>query len=68
MADLRDKRDKAQRVLDRLVEEAVKKKVVYEEACAKVNTQREEYEDLWVASGGCAGAGATCDSASLFSQ
>ena len=46
LADLRDKRDKAQRVLDRLVEDAEKKKVLYEEACAKVNSQREERDDL----------------------
>ena len=46
MADLRDKRDKAQRVLDRLVEDADKKRVLlYEEACAKVNSQREELDD-----------------------
>ena len=38
LADLRDKRDKAQRVLDCLVEDADKKRVLYEEACAKVNS------------------------------
>ena len=43
MADLRDKRDKAQRVLDRLVEE---KRVLHEEACAKVNSQKEELGDI----------------------
>ena len=46
LADLRDKRDKAQRVLDRLVEDAEKKKVLYEEACTKVNSQRVERDDL----------------------
>ena len=46
MADLRDKRDKAQRVLDRLVEDAEKKRVLHEEACAKVNSQKEELDDL----------------------
>ena len=46
LADLHDKRDKAQRVLDRLVEDAEKKKVLYEEACTKVNSQREERDDL----------------------
>ena len=46
LADLRDKRDKAQRVLDRLVEDAEKKRVLHEEACAKVNSQREELDDI----------------------
>ena len=46
LADLRDKKDKAQRVLDRLVEDAEKKRVLYEEACAKVNSQRKERDDL----------------------
>ena len=46
LADLRDKRDKAQRVLDRLVEDAEKKRVSYEEACAKVNSQREELDGI----------------------
>ena len=44
LADLRHKRDKAQRVLDRLVEDAEKKRMLYEEACAKVNSQREELD------------------------
>ena len=46
LADLRDKRDKAQRVLDRLVEDAEKKRVLHEEACAKVNSQKEELDDI----------------------
>ena len=46
LADLRDKRDKAQRVLDRLVEDAEMKRVSCEEACAKVNSQREELVDI----------------------
>ena len=46
LANLRDKRDKAQRVLDRLVEDADKKRVLYEEACAKVKSQREELDDI----------------------
>ena len=46
LADLRDKWDKAQRVLDRLVEDAEKKRVLHEEACAKVNSQKEELDDL----------------------
>ena len=46
LADLRDKRDKAQRVLDRLLEDAEKKKVVYEEAFAKVFSQKVEMDDI----------------------
>ena len=46
LADLRDKRDKAQRVLDRLLEDAEKKKVVCEEACAKVTSRKEELDDI----------------------
>ena len=46
MADLRDKRDKAKRVLDRLLEDAVRKEKVYRESAAKVNTQREECDEL----------------------
>ena len=46
MADLRDKRDKAKRALDRLVEGAVRKEKVYREAAVKVNTQRGECDEL----------------------
>ena len=46
LADLRDKRDKAKRAVDHLLEDALRKEEVYREAAAKVNTQREECDEL----------------------